>query len=296
MKKIIIGMLFCLVAVYTFGKDVCYYYVNEKICYEVSATRMVVYSETLDITGIENALQNPVAGNLKNVYDMGDNTLFVVEMEHTSKEDMWALQRQLGSREDVIYTSPVFGGYPASAYTNKVYVSIKSEDDYPVLQEYANSYHITDIKKDFSGSYVLTLPHNPEKDAAEIAVELHETGLFQYVEADFIILCPFDWCPFEPEPDGNMNVLEERTIVFYPNPVSDILYIDLEKFVRTQNKTVASYDIRLYSSLGQMSRQAKASGGIVEFSVSNLPDGIYFLHIYGGIATKPETHKIIVKH
>jgi hypothetical protein len=78
--------------------------------------------------------------------------------------------------------------------------------------------------------------------------------------------------------------------------VSDILYIDLEKFVRTQNKTADSYDIRLYSSLGQLSRQAKALGGTVEFNVSNLTAGIYFLHICAGSASKPETHKIIVKH
>jgi hypothetical protein len=62
-------------------------------------------------------------------------------MENTSREDMWVLQRQLSSREDVVYTSPVFGNL-AGIYINKVYVRLKSIDDYPVLQEYAGVYHI----------------------------------------------------------------------------------------------------------------------------------------------------------
>jgi hypothetical protein len=300
MKKVIISWLFCLVTVFICGKDVCYYYFEEKICYKVSATRILIYSETLDITGIENALQHPVAGRLKNVYELGDG-LFVVEMEHTSRDDLWEIQRQLSSREDVIYTSPVFGDMSSSAYSNEVLVRLKSADDYSVLQEYANVYHMIDIRtEEYLGACILTLPHNPEKNAAEIAIELYETGLFEHAEPGFIHLCPFEWCPFEPEepePDGNMNIVpDEQSVIFYPNPVSDMLYIDLEKVVRTPNKTVASYDIRLYSSLGNMVRQAKAPGGIVELNVSNLSDGICFLTIYAGNASKPETHKIIVKH
>jgi hypothetical protein len=291
MKKMIISWLFCLVTVYIFGQDVCRYYKGEKICYEVSAKRFLVKSATLEITDIENALRNPVVGNLKNIYDMGDK-LFFIEMENTSKEDIWALQRQFSSREDVIYTSPVFGGVPGSGYTNEVLVRLKSEDDYPVLQEYANVYNITDIKTEqyLPGPYILTLPHNPQKDAMQTALELYETGLFSSAEPNGIALCPFEWCPFGPEESNKNIVPEERTTVIYPNPVSAILYIDLE------NKTSGFYDIRLYNSLGNICRQAKATGERVEFSVSNLPDGFYILHINDESASKPEVHKIIVKH
>ncbi|MDR1527099.1 MAG: T9SS type A sorting domain-containing protein [Dysgonamonadaceae bacterium] len=298
MKKMIISWLFCLATVYIFGQDVCYYFNDEKVCYEVSATRILVKSETLDIAGLENALQNPVAGSLKNIYVMGGG-LFVVEMEDTGREDMWALHRQLSSMEDVVYASLIGGGYPGTGYTNEVLVMLKSEDDYPVLLEYAEIYSIKEIKPDvFNGRhYKLTLPHNPEKDAMQTAIELYETGLFEYVDPNLIHLCPFEWCPYGPElepPDMNTIVEEEQSIVCYPNPVSDILYIDLEK--RTPNKTSASYDIRLYSSLGNLCRQAKAPGGMVEFSISDLSGGIYFLNIYAENASKPEAHKIIVKH
>jgi hypothetical protein len=275
-------------------QDVCLYSRGEKTCYEVSATRILVKSTTLDIPGIENALQNPVAGSLKEVYDLGG--LFLVEMTNTGKGDMWNLQRQFSSREDIIFTSPVFGAYPGSGYSNEVLVRIKSKDDYPVLEEYAGAYHIKDIRTEeylSPETYILTLPHNSEKDAMQVALELYETGLFVYAEPNGIHLCAFEWCPFGPE-EGNVNtVIEEQTIVFYPNPVHDILYVDLE---RIQHKTSGSYDIRLYNSLGNMCRQAKVTGGTVEISVSNLPDGIYFLMICDGSTQKHEVYKIIVTH
>jgi hypothetical protein len=254
-------------------------------------------TETLDSAGLENALRHPVAGSLKNIYDMGD--IFVIEMEHTSREDMWALKRQLSARKDIIFASPLFGGMPPTVYTNKVYARIKSKDDYPVLQKYAEAYHIEDIRiEEYMGpqTYTLTLPHNPEKDAIQTALELYETGLFQYVEPDCLILCAFEWCPFGPEsgPDMNEDIPEDQAIVIYPNPVNDIIYIDLEKDTRA--KPSASYDIRLYNSLGNLSRQAKAPGGIVELGVSDLTAGIYFLHICAGSASKPDVHKNIVKH
>jgi hypothetical protein len=296
MKKKIISGLLCLATVYTFGQDVCRYYSGEKVCYEISATKMLVRLKTVDNTEAEKVLKNLISGNVKKIDDLGG--FFLVEMENTSKEDMRALQRQLNAKEDIMYVSPVYlDGVYEESFTNKIIIRLKSNDDYPVLQKCADIYLIKEIRrlyKDvlFIGDelvYILTLPHNSEKDAMTIACELYETGLFQHADPNYISLFPFD-------NGSNRNITPEQTILFYPNPVSHILYIDLETVVRTQNKTSASYDIRLYNSLGIMYRQAKATGGIVEINVSNLPGGIYFLNIYGGNASKPEAHKIIVKH
>ncbi|MDR1097543.1 MAG: T9SS type A sorting domain-containing protein [Tannerella sp.] len=295
MNKMIFSWLFCFVTVCLSGQEVCWYLFGQKTCYEVSAARILIKSATLDIPGIEKALQNPVAGNLKDIYNLGDG-LFLIEMQHTDKEDMRELQRLFGSREDVIFTSPVFEMYPGAGYKNEVIVMLKSKDDYPVLEEYAGAYHIKDIRtNEYLGSQtcILILPHNSEKDAMQVALELYETGLFVYAEPNGIDLCPFEWCPYGPEGSSMNTVMEEQTIVFYPNPVRDILYVDLE---RIQHKTSGSNDIRLYNSLGNMCRQTKATGGTVELSVSNLPAGIYFLMIYDGSAQKSEAHKIIVKH
>jgi subtilisin family serine protease len=187
MKKIIISWLFCLATVSVFGQDFNMYFEKQKISYKVSATKMLVKLKTRDVTDVKKALQNPLAGNLKKMDDLGSG-LFLIEMEKTGTADIWKLQRQFSSREDVIYASPVFGGEPGTAYTNEIIVRLKSKDDYPVLQKYAGVYHIKDIRaeKYLTQTYVLTLPHNPEKDAMQIAIELYETDLFEYVEPNFI--------------------------------------------------------------------------------------------------------------
>jgi hypothetical protein len=146
MKKIIISWLFCLATVSVCGQDVCRYFQGDKICDKVSATKFILQSATPDITDIYIILQNPAAGRLKHIYDL-DFGLFCVEMEHTSREDLLTLRRELNVREDVIYTSPFFLTKEAgpSSYTNAVIIRLKSKDDYPVLQEYANIYYIKNI-------------------------------------------------------------------------------------------------------------------------------------------------------
>jgi hypothetical protein len=163
MKKMIFGVLFCLIAVYIFGQDINMYLQGQKVSYKVSATKMLVKLKTRDVTGVKKALQNPLAGNLKKIEGVGRG-LFFIEMEKTSKEDMRELQHQFNSREDVIYTSPVFGDGDETGYTNEILVIVKSKDDYPVLQKYAGVYHIKDIRTDKylgANTYNLTLPHKP---------------------------------------------------------------------------------------------------------------------------------------
>ena len=95
-------------------------------------------------------------------------------------------------------------------------------------------------------------------------------------------------------PGGNSYV--------YPNPASDILNIDMDAFIAAQSQSgqlqqkVTMYDIRLYDVNGNIHIQASAKSGIVTLTVSNLPDGIYYLHIYDGVSANPETTPIIVKH
>ena len=81
----------------------------------------------------------------------------------------------------------------------------------------------------------------------------------------------------------------------YPNPVSDVLFVDLDT-PEGDVKTPPAYDVRLYDGQGNLLRQQSAAGGTVWFNVSNLPDGVYYLHIYDGINVKPEMHQVVVQH
>lgn len=60
-------------------------------------------------------------------------------------------------------------------------------------------------------------------------------------------------------------------------------------------KTGNTYDIRLYDGQGNLLRQTSAKDGTVQFNVSNLPDGIYYLHIYDGVSANPEIHQVVVE-
>jgi hypothetical protein len=96
----------------------------------------------------------------------------------------------------------------------------------------------------------------------------------------------------------------------FPNPVNDILNIEITQQVIDYAKskqqsgnngksTNASpvFDLRLYNEQGNLLRQTTTNKvGMVQFNVSNLPNGFYFLHIYDGLNNKPEKHQIIVKH
>ncbi len=97
--------------------------------------------------------------------------------------------------------------------------------------------------------------------------------------------------------------------IAYPNPVSNILNIDLDQRIVSQTQSYeqtiieskqpkqdVTYDIRLYDGQGNLLRHKTTKGGKVEFNVSNLSNGIYYLHIYDGVNEKPEMRQILVEH
>jgi len=88
-------------------------------------------------------------------------------------------------------------------------------------------------------------------------------------------------------------------VVAYPNPASDILNIEIDSEALKQSNINAkdvTFDIRLYNRLGNLLRQANTQGNTVQFNVLNLPDGIYYLHIYDEVNSMPKIQQIIVKH
>jgi hypothetical protein len=45
-----------------------------------------------------------------------------------------------------------------------------------------------------------------------------------------------------------------------------------------------------------MAKQAHSSGEDVQIDVSDVPNGVYVVHIYDGISDVPQTQKIQIKH
>jgi len=92
----------------------------------------------------------------------------------------------------------------------------------------------------------------------------------------------------------------------YPNPTIGALNIEIDQQsvvqkytlnqTYTNSKIDPTFDVRLYDGLGNLLRQILTKGGTVQFNVSNLLDGLYYLHIYDGISSKPEMQQIVVEH
>jgi hypothetical protein len=106
-------------------------------------------------------------------------------------------------------------------------------------------------------------------------------GNYNYFTVDVLNFAPFS--------------AEMSNITAYPNPVSDLLNIELtqEPFVIT--RTLTTHDVRLYDSYGNIVRQVSTQSESVQFNLSNLPIGIYYLHIYNGVDENPEIRQIVVE-
>ena len=87
-------------------------------------------------------------------------------------------------------------------------------------------------------------------------------------------------------------------ITVYPNPVNDILTVEIDASVSqgAARSSSPDYDLRLYDRQGNLVQQQKTKGGTVLLHVSNLPNGLYYLHVYDGVNSNPEVFPILVKH
>ena len=97
--------------------------------------------------------------------------------------------------------------------------------------------------------------------------------------------------------DKYFNVVGQKSCG-YPNPVDDILTVDLEQQANARSSLPGqtTYDVRLYDGQGNLLRQQSIRGGTVQFNVANLPNGIYYLHIYDRMNSAPEMQQIMVEH
>ncbi|MDR2234018.1 MAG: trypsin-like serine protease [Tannerella sp.] len=106
-------------------------------------------------------------------------------------------------------------------------------------------------------------------------------------------------CGYSPWQYLYINAGGSLYVTYYPNPVSDVLNIEVKTkdAVSARSIAAASYDIRLYDGQGTQLRQTVTKGeSNTQFDVSGLPNGTYYLHVYDGVNAKPEMYQIIVKH
>lgn len=103
--------------------------------------------------------------------------------------------------------------------------------------------------------------------------------------------CTIDVFKYIQIRDGNRG-----PAIVYPIPADQILYIDLDQAGQSPASNNQVFDVRLYDIQGNLVNRTTTRGGIVQFDVSNLPNGIYVVHIYDGISKNPLIYKIIIEH
>jgi hypothetical protein len=249
---------------------------------------MLVKLENPDAYDFENELQNTVAGSVINIEDLSDG-VFLIEMQQTNKDHLLELMQQWRAKEYVLSVSPIFideFGDEGGGYTNRVTVRLKSTDDYPVLQKCAEAYRITDIEPaPFDElNYILTIPHNTQKTALDIANELYETRLFKFAYPVCVLFVRLGG------PNRNPDQWNEGSpFTVYPNPANDVLYINIAV-------DHPACEINIYSLQGGKALQTATNGNKTTIDVSVLPNGIYLLHLYNLSSGKREVRKIVIKH
>jgi hypothetical protein len=94
----------------------------------------------------------------------------------------------------------------------------------------------------------------------------------------------------------------ELSCLAYPNPVSDILNIEITPQLQGMESKQAlssasnrNYDVSLYTVLGNQVLHTSGGVGKTMINVSDIPSGVYILRIHDGV-TKPVTRSIIVEH
>jgi len=86
------------------------------------------------------------------------------------------------------------------------------------------------------------------------------------------------------------NIDEDAVISAYPNPASDVLYIDYNL------KAIDNGQLNVYNILGKkmISKEISSSNGRIELNVSDLSEGIYLYNFQSG-NMKSKTYKVLVK-
>ena len=176
-----------------------------------------------------------------------------------------------GTTNTTMGSSVNFIAYPSLSWSEGGYEWLVPSGVGIYQSKYNNSNYITFTQEGYFPVMVRTYMSTAEGHACTISPGTYTTS---YVNVSY----------YSPSPS-------------YPNPVSDVLTVETGTTVSAKAQGAnLTYDVRLYDAQGNLLRQASNKGGAVQFNVSALPDGIYYLHIYDGVNSTPEMQQIIVEH
>ena len=274
MKKYLLIVFSLLSAFILSAQDTYYWYENTKI-------PMKVIGETYYISYEENAeIDNFLSSESNKDKVIGNGVLQLLDINYINEPLTpihWAvvtkeLKENIVKSFEIPYITPdyeVEGGKSTMKVGNLLYVKLKQEEDYSLLEQYAAVHNTTIVGEDnnMKNLFVLLCTDISDGSSVEVANYLYETGLFEYTDYDLFTLTPM----IEPIP--SYFIIEDSTpkIFFSPNPVKDQLTLTLSK---------AENEIKIFDLQGKLLLQQYV-GISAELNVSKLPKGMYVLVING---------------
>jgi hypothetical protein len=87
-----------------------------------------------------------------------------------------------------------------------------------------------------------------------------------------------------------------------PNPANDVIHIEIGKDVLSENTAnqkltaSATYAVFLYNLQGVLVRRASSNGEKIDLFVSDIPSGLYILHIIDNKGQKTGEEKVSIQH
>lgn len=116
----------------------------------------------------------------------------IVDVVGLDEEGLSALLERLQANPDVDYANPflVYNDGTLQGIQDRIIVRLKSSGDYDKLKTFASRYKLDVLDWDDydQNVYILGTTKNSTGNALEVANQLYETGQFDYVEPDFLLL------------------------------------------------------------------------------------------------------------
>jgi subtilisin family serine protease len=198
MKKIIVFWFMCISVTISYAQDYFMYIDGKKHYFVISHNKVLVqFEKKAEMNTIRSTIQKNTSFQLSDLSETDYKGLKIVSFSNTDKTKITELVTQWKNKDEILYSAPVFvdeNGRETAAVTNQINIRLKQEKDYPVLKKAIASYNIINIEKDEFDNYIylLSIDYLSEKNAIQIANELYETGLFEYVEPNLLLFIKYE--------------------------------------------------------------------------------------------------------
>ncbi len=198
MRRIIFILGFALLFLVTNAQTPYYYYYKgEKQYLHVSPDKVLVrFTENAETSTVKAAIAKNTSLQVAGISNADKKGQHLVCFAGTDTAQTMQLTKQWKNKDSILYATPVFidrKGKEMAALTNQVIIRLKQEADSLVLQESLANYAVYSLRQDeFDRKiYLFNVDYTSQKNAMEVANELYETGLFEFVEPDLLLFIEY---------------------------------------------------------------------------------------------------------